>query len=98
MNMYMFFQIFSFHITCQSIAHKVIIHESRGGTEMKIWTGFGPVGNVEKNWVDSDELLKVFNSYFHGQKNVVFFSFEYCSFRNKKLHKMKVIKKLVFVS
>jgi len=50
---------------------------------MKIWTGFGPVGNVEKNWVDSDELLKVFNSYFHGQKNVFFFLLNIVAFAIK---------------
>ena len=50
---------------------KVIILKSRGehGTEVEIWTGFGPVGNTEKKLGRLRATFEgVFFSCFHGQK------------------------------
>ena len=38
------------------------------GTEIKIWAGFGLVGNTEKkSWADYEQLLRVVFSSFHGK-------------------------------
>ena len=47
--------------------NKVIIHKSRGGTEIEIWAGFGPVGNTEKkNWADYEQLLRAVTPEVHA--------------------------------
>ena len=44
------------------------------GAEIKIWAGFGLVGNTEKNWPDVKQLLRFVFSYFQGQKiNLIIF-------------------------
>ena len=41
------------------------------GTEIKIWDGFGPVGNTEKRiGADYEQLSKSVFSCFQGQKNI----------------------------
>ena len=38
------------------------------GTEMKIWAGFGPIGNTEKKiGANLEQLLRSFFSCFQGQ-------------------------------
>ena len=44
------------------------------GTEIKIWVGFGPVGNTEKkNWANYELLLRAFFSCFQNKKILLFF-------------------------
>ena len=44
------------------------------GTENVIWAGFEPVGNTEKkHWTDNEQHLRAFFSFFHGQKECLFF-------------------------
>ena len=40
------------------------------GANIEIWTGFGPVGNTEKNWADYEQLLRALFLCFHGQKKL----------------------------
>ena len=42
------------------------------GTEIEIWTGFGPVGITEKKiiWADYEQLLRPVFSCFHGKKKM----------------------------
>ena len=62
------------------------------GTEIMIWTGFGPAGNTEKKiGADYERLLRSVFSCFQGQ-NVFYLSFKYCSVCTKKLHRMKLKK------
>ena len=62
------------------------------GSEIEIWAGFGPVGNIEKNFgADYEELLRL----FQWQKKIMHI-FKYCSIRTKKLHKGKSIKDVRF--
>ena len=67
------------------------------GTEVKIWAGFGSVGNTEKEiGADNEQLLRSIFSCFQGQ-NSKFFKKIYCSICTKKLHKIKVRKKLLWI-
>ena len=44
------------------------------GTGIEIWAGFGPIGSTEKKvWADYEQLLRVFFSYFQGQKKMSIF-------------------------
>ena len=55
------------------------------GTEIEIWTDFGPVGNTEKKiGADYEQLLKAVFLCFHGQfkknllKNIVASALKSC--------------------
>ena len=41
------------------------------GTEIGIWSGFGPVGSTKKNWVNYGQLLRAVFSWFQGQKKTI---------------------------
>ena len=57
------------------------------GTEIKIWAGFGPIGNTEKN---GGMIVSIFWGFFFmfswGKKGFL----KYYIIRTKKLHKMNV--------
>ena len=56
------------------------------GTEIEIWSSFGPDGISEKKWgADYEQLLRVFFSCFHKKKkeflfikNIVAFTLKSC--------------------
>ena len=55
------------------------------GTRIEIWAGFGPVGITEK------KHLGIFGGRFLEVLMVKKIKLKHCSFRTKKLHKMKLI-------
>ena len=74
---------------------KVIIHKL-GGEKLRFGLVLDRLAILKKIiWVDYEQLLQVVFSCFHGQKKINFF-LKYFSVRSKKLHKMKVNKKLNF--
>jgi hypothetical protein len=68
------FTFFLFHF--EEPATKVInyIEVTQGAIFMKQNKRFGLIGNTEKkNWVDYEQLLRLFFSFFHGQKRIHIF-------------------------
>ena len=84
---------------CDSAPGKVIIEKFRSAvgnfyrTGIKMWAGFGPIDSIKKKGLGR-LLLRVFFSYFQGQKMLNFLKKHY-SVRTKKFHKIK-LKKIFF--